>query len=157
MNQRTLTLAVSRSRRLSPTSPFIKLSATALPCGGPVTAYTGFRRLALPGCVWWCGVELRQHSQSGIRSPHKPLLVLLVLAQLDATGSSSPPDPAEPRGRAPRCRMSEAARPFKVGTLRIDTECFTCISSRTGPILGQFSHIHTPMGVQSLCGPFSRC
>jgi putative restriction endonuclease len=34
---------------------------------------------------------LRQHQQAGVRSPHKPLLVLLALGRLDSTGSSSLP------------------------------------------------------------------
>ncbi len=33
-------------------------------------------------------LDLRQHQRAGVRSPHKPLLVLLALGQLDATGSS---------------------------------------------------------------------
>ncbi len=35
--------------------------------------------------------SLRQHQQDGRRSPHKPLLVLLALARLAATGSSNLP------------------------------------------------------------------
>jgi putative restriction endonuclease len=35
--------------------------------------------------------SLRQHQQGGRRSPHKPLLVLLALAQLHSTGSSKLP------------------------------------------------------------------
>lgn len=35
--------------------------------------------------------SLRQHQQAGHRSPHKPLLVLLALGQLAATGSSAIP------------------------------------------------------------------
>ena len=34
---------------------------------------------------------LRQHQQGGRRSPHKPLLVLLALRRLSATGSSALP------------------------------------------------------------------
>lgn len=33
-------------------------------------------------------LRLRQHERAGTRSPHKPLLVLLALGQLDATGTS---------------------------------------------------------------------
>ncbi len=35
--------------------------------------------------------SLRQYQQDGRRSPHKPLLVLLALGRLAATGSSSLP------------------------------------------------------------------
>lgn len=34
-------------------------------------------------------LALRQHQHAGVRSPHKPLLVLLALGHLDSTGSSS--------------------------------------------------------------------
>src|SRR5690242_2004544 len=34
---------------------------------------------------------LRQHERRGVRSPHKPLLVLLALGRLSATGSSAMP------------------------------------------------------------------
>jgi putative restriction endonuclease len=34
-------------------------------------------------------LALRQHHHDGQRSPHKPLLVLLALGQLAATGSSA--------------------------------------------------------------------
>lgn len=36
-------------------------------------------------------LALRQHQQAGVRSPHKPLLVLLVLGRMAAAGSSSLP------------------------------------------------------------------
>jgi putative restriction endonuclease len=35
--------------------------------------------------------NLRQHQRDGRRSPHKPLLVLLALGRLSATGSSALP------------------------------------------------------------------
>jgi len=35
-------------------------------------------------------LAIRQHQRSGQRSPHKPLLILLALGQLSATGSSEP-------------------------------------------------------------------
>lgn len=43
-------------------------------------------------------LALRQHRQAGVRSPHKPLLVLLALGNLDSAGTSSLPwSKAEPR------------------------------------------------------------
>jgi putative restriction endonuclease len=51
-------------------------------------------------------LDLRQHQRDGVRSPHKPLLVLLALSQLDSTGCS------ELQWSAVESRLADLIRDF---------------------------------------------
>src|SRR6266487_3764411 len=57
--------------------------------------------------------SLRQHQQGGHRSPHKPLLVLLALGRLQATGSSELPWPVAEAELADL--LAEFGHPSKTG------------------------------------------
>src|SRR6266516_3915022 len=67
--------------------------------------------------------SLRQHQQGGHRSPHKPLLVLLALGRLQATGSSELPWPAAEAELADL--LAEFGRPSKTGRAQSAAYPFT--------------------------------
>jgi len=98
--------------------------------------------------------SLRQHQRSGQRSPHKPLLVLLALGRLNATGSSELPwSSAEP---VLADLIAEFGPPSRTGRAQSAAYPFTRLRADGVWVLDQDVRMDLagPLGAKNVAGRF---